>query len=129
MISYGKIINAEFIPNNKDSHAMTLKQLEGKEVQCKITEKKDTRTVRQNSLLWKYYNIIADETGDDPNSLHEFFKRKFLPVEVIETSFYQGAMTIPGSSATLSKKEFSDYLLRINALTGIPCPAKEQYAL
>ena len=129
MISYGKMLKGTFVPNNEEARTIALLRLEGKDVQEKITEKKDIRTPRQNALLWAYYTIISKETGDDTNSLHEFFKRKFIPPEIIEVSYHGKCIEIAGSTTNLTKHAFNNYLLNIYSLTGIPYPAKEEYSL
>lgn len=78
------------------------------------------RSLKQNSLYWAFINLIAEETGEDEDSLHELFKKKFCPKEVStvlgeEVEYYQ-------STTKLSKQEFTQYLDRISAFSGIPIP-------
>lgn len=37
-----------------------------------------TRSQEQNKLLWKWYGIIEEETGQDVESLHMEMKRRYL---------------------------------------------------
>ena len=49
-----------------------------------LSKRKKVRTVSQNRLERLWLACIADETGNDSNELHDYFKRKFLqPKEVI----------------------------------------------
>jgi hypothetical protein len=42
------------------------------------------RSVQANRYYRLLLGIISDETGDDPDYLHEFFKKKFLEPEYVE---------------------------------------------
>jgi len=56
--------------NNSLAVLNTSDKLEdGKEYLLEI--KKPTRTVKQNALLWVYFQIIADFTGDSKESVHD----------------------------------------------------------
>lgn len=37
-----------------------------------------SRSLPQNSYYWKILSIIAEETGNDPDELHDHFKLRFL---------------------------------------------------
>lgn len=72
-----------------------LSNLEGSiEVQIHID-----RTKNQNDLMWALLRRISNYTGDSPEYFHEKFKTLFL----------QG-----GSTTELSKKDFVDYIDKIN---------------
>jgi len=43
-----------------------------------IREHKKNRSIDQNSLLWQWLTIIANELGTSKEEQHEFFKDKFL---------------------------------------------------
>lgn len=82
------------------------------------------RTYDQNRLLWKYYEIICESTGDDANSTHEFLKRKLLPPRFI--TVMNKTIKIPASTTKLSTIEMTNYLDKISALTGVQIPNYEQ---
>lgn len=93
-----------------------------------INKPEKTRTLSQNRFLWLYMEIISRETGDDPVSLHEFFKAKLLPPRIIEIkgkSRIPKTVEVPASTTSLSKTDFGDYLDRIAVLSGIPIPSPE----
>ena len=52
-----------------------------------VKQDKPRRSRAQNALMWKWIDDIAqklhEETGQDKDDIHEFFKRKFCPVTVI----------------------------------------------
>jgi hypothetical protein len=88
-----------------------------------IHEDKPTRSQSQNAYYWAYLEIIARETGDNVDDLHEFFKRKLLP-PVFKTIRGE-EIRLPGSTRDLEKSAFSEYLDKIAALTGVPLPDPE----
>ena len=72
-----------------------------------ITHNKPTRSDDQNRYYWGVViRYIADYAGyrgnEELQSLHEELKRKFLPK--------LGVLQIAQSTATLTSKEFSDYV-------------------
>lgn len=105
-----------------------LSEYEGKSVKLVIEDKK--RTLPQNSLYWAYLHIISRETGNDIEDLHYSFRFSFLEPQLVEVSdFNKGGRTMVAelrSTTSLSKQEFTDYLERICAETGIPIPNAEE---
>jgi hypothetical protein len=71
------------------------------------------RSLRANGLyrLWLY--CIKDETGNDENTLHVYFKKKYLPW-IIKEVFDTEVSIIP-STKNLDSKQFSDYMNQIKA--------------
>ena len=63
MKQFGTIKNGNLILNNKEQFKDQLLKFEGKEVVIKITERNNNRTKDQNSLFWKWVEIISNETG------------------------------------------------------------------
>lgn len=115
-----KITNGKISNENKFTEYLTslkgIYRLEFKKVQT-------TRSLNQNNYYWLYLGVIAQETGDDPNSLHEYFKRALLPPKFIKVLGKE--IKIPASTTKLSKIEMGEYLERICALTSIPLPELE----
>ena len=50
----------------------------GKPWSVTIEPFKKKRSLSQNALYWKWVGIIADETGNDNDDIHEAFKGMFL---------------------------------------------------
>lgn len=90
-----------------------------------LTPIESTRTMPQNRLYWLYLGVIARETGDEADNLHEFFKQEFLIPEVL-TVMGREVKKYP-STTKLKKQEFSDYMEKICALTEIPIPDTERF--
>jgi len=103
------------------SHKQFLQDNVGKKVTIQIIKPK--RSDQQNAYYWLYLGVIASETGDDPNSLHEYFKRAFLPPRFIEVMGKE--VKIPASTAKLNKSDMAEYLMRIASETNIPLPDRE----
>ena len=88
-----------------------------------IDRKKNTRSLSQNAFYWLYLGVIESETGNTANDLHELFKRKFLPPQ--EKVILGQAIKLPSSTANLSKYDFSEYMEKICAESGVPIPDPE----
>jgi hypothetical protein len=88
-----------------------------------IEEWRDDRSSGQNRYYWAYLEIIARETGDTTNDLHEFFKRKLLAPRFIKVRGQE--LRIVASTRELDKLQFTEYLDRICALTNVPLPDPE----
>lgn len=92
-------------------------------VEVVIQPWKPTRSSSQHRYYWVYLGVIAKETGELENDLHQLFKRKFLP-PVFRTVMGEEVST-PRSTTKLSKADFGDYLDKICALTNVPMPDPE----
>ena len=108
MKSFGTIKKGNLILNNKQQFQEQLIQFEGKEVVIKITERNNNRTKDQNSLFWKWVEIISNETGYTKEETKELISYKFLQRERVDAEGYQETY-IKGTS-TLSKKEFNEFM-------------------
>ena len=93
---------------------------EGEKIVIDIEKKKNKRSLSQNSYYWIYLGVIENETGNTASDLHELFKRKFLLPQ--EKTILGQQIKLPASTTNLSKHDFSEYLDRICALTGVPIP-------
>ncbi len=71
---------------------------------CEVTN----RTSRQNKLYWLWLGVIADETGNSTNVLHEFFKNYFIAPTIEEV--FGEYHKIYKSTTDMAQKEFVSYL-------------------
>jgi len=101
----------------------------GENVSLMIHNEKPKRTDRQNRYLWgAFYPKIAEETGEhDLDRLHSLFTGKFLTEGVVEVLGEKVRMK--KSSAILSKSEFSEFIMNIEAETGVEAPPTESWEL
>lgn len=97
-----------FSEDDKRLMADFFRQLEGKTVYIQFSKKKFTRTLGQNDRMWAILSFIANEIGDDPESIHEEMKQKFLPRmwKVDEDGM---EVEVEKSTTRLTTKEFSLY--------------------
>ena len=87
---------------------------------------KERRSLNANALYWKWVGIIAQDTGNDPDHVHDTFKDKFLAPEEImlfgEKTFYR-------STARLDTRAMNVYMDRVYAFAtselGILLPVPE----
>ena len=93
---------------------------EGEKIVIDIEKKKNKRSLSQNAYYHVYLSVIEAETGNTADDLHEYFKRKFLRPQ--EKTILGVEMKLPASTTNLSKHDFSEFLDRICALTGVPIP-------
>ena len=91
----------------------------------RIEFEKPTRSISQNNLYWKYLGIIENESGNNADDLHEFFKRKFLGKRSLK--MFDEDFEVTTSTTSLNKLEFGEYLDKISALTGVPIPDTQAY--
>lgn len=96
---------------------------EGKVYEIHMRSRK--RTVSQNKLYWKFLELIEKETGNNANDLHELFRRTLLSPTFIQVMGKE--IKIPRSTTELSRTEFSDYIDKISAESGVPVPDTEDW--
>ena len=75
-----------------------------------ITQRRRVRTVSQNRLERLWLACIADETGNDSNELHEYFKQKFLEVKEVQIF---GEWNAIYSTRDLNTVQFKNFLDKI----------------
>tara|TARA_R110000751_G_scaffold37511_2_gene90894 strand:+ start:1553 stop:1936 length:384 start_codon:yes stop_codon:yes gene_type:complete len=68
---------------------------------------KRNRSLEQNSLMWKWYSIIADDLGYTTEEIHEEFMRKLLIPITMQTP---SGMVEVYSTKKLKVKEMTAYL-------------------
>lgn len=95
-------------------------KVEGIMVDVKLYALGNRRSKSQNAYYWAYLEAIEAETGNLASDLHEWARRKFLPARFL--SVQGDEAWIPASTTALTKAEFSDYLDKIAAETGIGIP-------
>tara|TARA_R110000824_G_scaffold106507_1_gene251668 strand:- start:68 stop:451 length:384 start_codon:yes stop_codon:yes gene_type:complete len=91
------------------NHALdTIKALDIATVyEVTIKPYKRNRSLEQNSLMWKWYSIIADDLGYTTEEIHEEFMRKLLTPTIVKTP---SGMVEVYSTKKLKVKEMTAYL-------------------
>lgn len=78
---------------------------------AEIKQIRHRRTIDQNSLYWLWLKCLQDETGEDKERLHEYFKARYLGVSTVEVFGVDVQMS--ASTTKLDTKEMTHYLDRI----------------
>lgn len=99
----------------------------GDKVSVYISSRRPKRSEAQNRYYFGVYlPLIANETGErDIDRLHKLFSGKFLTTGIVEVLGEKVRMT--KSTTSLSKNDFSEYIMAIEAETGIEAPPTENY--
>jgi hypothetical protein len=69
------------------------------------------RSLKQNKLYFKWLQCIKDETGNDVDTLHDYFKGKYLVGELVNIFGQERKKHV--STTNLDTKQFSEYLEHI----------------
>jgi hypothetical protein len=94
------------------------KRYAGREVWISLHEKPAfTRGSGANRYLWLIYGVIAAETGNDPDTIHQALKREAVRVGVLEPQYVLlGSQLLEGEPTTVVEQEqFSKYVDWIKA--------------
>lgn len=110
-------------------HTQVNKFRVGEKVTLMIHNRRPKRSEQQNRYYWGVYlPLISDETGEkELGRLHELFKGKFLTNGVVEVLGEK--VRLKKSTTELGVGEFCDYIINIEALTGVAAPPTENYGL
>jgi hypothetical protein len=87
------------------------------------------RSLKQNNLYWMWLSCIKAETGNDLDTLHLYFKNKYLPFEAKE--IFGTPVMLRQSTTRLDTKQFTEYLenIRMEMLNdqaiSLPQPGEE----
>jgi len=74
---------------------------------------KDSRSIQQNSLYWKWLTIIGNDLGYHPDELHHEFIRMFAPLYTIR-GLDGKPRQIQLTTSKMNTKQMSDYMNRID---------------
>ena len=75
-----------------------------------ISRKKEKRSVKQNDLMWRWFECVAQETGHTKEQFHEHYCNMFLK----KLSPISGQMVV-GGTRKLTKEAFTDFLNKVQA--------------
>lgn len=91
-----------------------------------VEDKPTARSLQQNRLYWKWLGIIASDTGNSVDGLHEVFKQKFLAPVIVELG---GEISKVYTTKKLKVGEMSEYMKQVEAQAaefGIYLPIPEE---
>ena len=97
-----------------------------------VKRHKKSRTQAQNRLMWMWYGVICDATGNEPEDLHEQMKVRVLGVE--KKVILGQAIIVPRSTKDLDTQGMTNFLEAIEALAvelevALPIPDETDYAM
>lgn len=126
-IFYGQVEKGELKLIGRDRFKEYLYTLNGQQIELTLGKRAKKRTDKSNRYYWAYLHLLEQETGDDANSLHEYFKKEFLPPNIEYLKSINREVEIPKTTTKLLTIEFSEYIKKIEVLTGIPAPDPEEF--
>ena len=85
----------------------------GKPWQVTIAPLRKKRSTDQNSLYWKWCGIVADETGNTADDVHEFAKSRFLPKHFVTIN--DETRETRKTTTKLSTKDMSEFMTKFSA--------------
>jgi hypothetical protein len=100
-------------PAQKETVSRYLATRDGKAVVLKLARPVNSRSTQQNRQYWVWLAIIASDTGNNPEDLHEHFKGQFLPRRFVTLAGKE--MEVAKTTTSLSVEEFSRYLEQLAA--------------
>lgn len=71
------------------------------------------RNLSQNRYYWRLLQLAAEQTGNEAEDLHEFFKLKYL--EPITVSIGGQAKIVASSTTRLKTDEFAEFCNRVES--------------
>lgn len=83
---------------------------EGKVYKVSVTLHRERRSLQQNSLYWLWLNCISSETGNEIDTLHDYFKDHFLARRVVVFGEERNAAI---STTKLNTAEFTAFLDKV----------------
>lgn len=92
----------------------TLRSLEGQEVVLSVRKKRVQRSLLQNRYYWFCLGFMEEETGNDKDALHAFFKGMFLsePKDIAIGNAHVAVAVTP-STTRLTTRAFTHYVEQI----------------
>ena len=130
----GSIEAGQLKVRHREQFERAMREMREGEVIVSIRQAHATRTPQMNRLYWRWYvTPLAEYTGYSPQAIHSYLKQRLLSPQVITIANPDGELideaTIEATTTTLTKDEFSNYLLQIadfaetvNVHVGPPIP-------
>ena len=93
---------------------------------------KEQRTLDQNRLYWLWLTCISQNTGNDKDSLHEYFILRYLQPELIQV--FEKIIYKRLSTTLLDTRRFTEYLNKIQIFANtelaieLPNPEDKKFA-
>jgi hypothetical protein len=79
---------------------------------CSIKKKRPVRSLDYNAYYWVCLSALADYIGTVPDTLHDYYKRKYLQAKKKKIPKL-GTFKVPGSTKGLDSKTFWEYFEKV----------------
>lgn len=107
----------EFIIRDEQIRERAINLIRGLDIsnlwQVEVTRHRKKRTLSQNALLHKWFNIIADETGNDQDAVKDAFRDMYL--DKVPVTIGDEERLIGRSTTTLNTAEMTEFMNKILA--------------
>ena len=102
------------LPYQKEKAISYIERID-KDMLCEIRKDKRNRSTVQNAYYWFLLTMLEQDTGNDKDDLHEYFKFEFLIPNLITINFGKNDIPIADTLSTtkLTTLEMEDYLEKI----------------
>ena len=108
---------AKILINSDTAKANAIKQLQSINtaggLEVIIQRHRSSRSLAQNRLYWSWLQVIAAETGNDVDALHDCMRGKFLGAALVEV--LGDVRAVLPTTTKLQVAQFTEYLQRIEA--------------
>ena len=124
-IFYAKVLQSKIQLQDSSSFKKYISQFEDNaEIEIMVRPKAKRRTIKQNRAYWgavinQIAIAIANDTGQDADDVHDYFKTKFLQRKIINPATGE-LITVVGSTANLNTKEFTDFVEKCYNIAALP---------
>ena len=103
------------LPYQKEKAISYIERID-KPMICEVKKETRNRSTVQNAYYWFLLTMLEQDTGNDKDDLHEYFKEKWLRDTYKQISVFPdsiGDLTYTKSTTKLSTLEMEDYLEKI----------------
>ncbi|SHG33328.1 hypothetical protein [Dysgonomonas macrotermitis] len=105
-------------PKDKDKVKAYVDDLKAdKKYIVEVKVARERRSIDQNALYWLWLSCLMNETGENKDNLHEYFKTKFLGVD--ERQCFGHHFYLPNTTTKLDTLQFKNYLDRIQEFASV----------
>ncbi len=105
-VFWGTIRAPSLLLDKPEQFRRYLKSLDGKRVEVNVSKVRRKRTPDQNAWYWGVaVKMIAEETGHEPDEIHDALKHEFCPKVII------GNLVAVKSTTKLDTIEFGDNMM------------------
>jgi hypothetical protein len=103
-----------YIRNRRAFDQQIAQMREGWEIELTVKRRRATRSIEQNRYYWGVVvELISEHTGYTPDEMHDVLKALFIPKRLAlqdGNGVVQNEIVIGGSTRTMNKLEFGDYI-------------------